>query len=483
VAHPLEEVAPARRRRWPRRLLVAANIFVALCILATGVGYGYLRMQYGRIDTTDLAGVFGGGGTTVAEETPGEVMNVLLVGSDTRATLSPEEAEGFGSARQVTGQRSDTIIVLRVNPKTKQAAMLSIPRDLYLPIAGTKRQDRINSAFQNGPEQLILTIRESLGIGINHYMQVDFNGFRGIVDAVGGVPIYVPSRARDKVSGLDIPEAGCVELDGDMALAFVRSRNYEQFESGRWRVDGSGDIGRIERQQDFVRRVVREAGRTAKGLDVVAVNRLVGTGIENVVLDDGFSPGQLAKLGFHFKSLEPAAVQMLTMPTVPATIGGASVLRMKQPDAQAVIDQFNGVTAPPPTATAAEAPPAVSSSSVRLRVRNGSGAEGQATAVAGSMRELGYNVAGAGDAASFRNAKSTIAYGSGQRDKALLVQSHLRAPAEVKEDPTLRGIDVVLTTGADFGGVRAPGGDPSAPPTSAPEAPKAEPQAPPEEQC
>lgn len=482
MAHPLEEVAPARRRRWPRRLLVAANIFVALCILATGVGYGYLRMQYGRIDTTDLAGVFGRGGTTAPEEMPGEVMNVLLVGSDTRATLSPEEAESFGSARQVTGQRSDTIIVLRVDPRTKQAAMLSIPRDLYVPIAGTKRQDRINSAFQDGPEQLILTIRESLGIGINHYMQVDFNGFRGIVDAVGGVPIYVPSRARDKVSGLDIPQGGCVELDGEMALAFVRSRNYEQFESGRWRVDGSGDIGRIERQQDFVRRVVRESGRKAKGLDLVAVNRLVSTGIQNVVLDDGFSPGELAKLAYHFKSLEPAAVQMLTMPTVPATVGGASVLRMKQPDAQAVIDQFNGVTAPPETA--AEAAPAISSSSVRVRVRNGSGAEGQATAVAGGLRDLGYNVAGAGDAASFRNAKSTIAYGSGQRDKALLVQSHLRAPAEVKEDPALRGVDVVLTTGGDFGGVRAPGEDPlSGPPTSAPEAPKPEPQAPPEEQC
>src|SRR5688500_13505794 len=161
-------------------------------------------------------------------------MNVLLVGSDSRKNISKAEAKAFGSEKQVGGERSDTIIVLHVDPKAEKAAILSIPRDLYVPIAGTSRSAKINSAFEGGPERLIATIRTSLGVEIAHYVQVDFIGFGGIVDAIDGVKVSFSRRARARQTGLNIPQAGCVELDGNKAVQYVRSREYQYYESGKW---------------------------------------------------------------------------------------------------------------------------------------------------------------------------------------------------------------------------------------------------------
>jgi LCP family protein required for cell wall assembly len=379
-------------------------------------------------------------------------MNVLLVGSDTRAGIDQAGNDNFGGTKEVKGQRSDTIILLRVDPKKNQASMLSVPRDLYVPISGTQRSDRINTAFESGIDKLIATVSANLGIPIDHAVQVDFNGFRGIVSAVGGVQIYSPARARDKVTGLNISNPGCIELDGNQALAFVRSRHYEYFENGRWRTDPTGDIGRIQRQQDFVRRVLKKANQKARGLDALAINRLVGTGIKNVKIDDSFSIGEIGDLAQRFRSLDPNAVQMLTIPTVPANVGGAAVLRMKQPDTKEVIDAFLARTPPAAPATGT-AVPNIPPSSIRIRVLNGSGAEGQAREVGQALGDIGFNVAGLGQAGSFRNTDTVITYGAGQRDKALVVQSKIQGGTVLKEDATLRSIDVVVTTGGNFGGV------------------------------
>ena len=122
-------------RRWPRRLLIGANIFVALCVLVTAGGYGYIRLKYGQINKVDLCSVL----RQCGKDDAGVPMNVLLVGSDTRETASSEDKKTSGAASQVGGQRSDTIMILHVDPRAEKAAILSIPRDTYLPIAGTNR--------------------------------------------------------------------------------------------------------------------------------------------------------------------------------------------------------------------------------------------------------------------------------------------------------------------------------------------------------
>jgi len=451
---PPEEVLPARRaRRWPRRLLIGANVFVAVVLLVTAGGYWYLKHQVGRIGVVPgLCDVL----RNCGEDDPGQAMNVLLVGSDSRKDLAPGERQ-FGTESQVGGQRSDTILVLHADPKQRRASILSIPRDLAVPITGSRsdQPQRINSAFEQGPQNLIATIRQSLGIEIDHYAQVDFNGFRGVVQAVGGVTIYFPSPVRDKLTGLNIKSAGCVELDGNRALGYVRSREYEYVENGRWRVDPTGDLGRISRQQDFIRRVIRKASQA--GRNPITLDNLVDTAVKNVSLDERFSTADIIRLSRRYKSLEPDSVEMLSVPTVDARIGDAAVLRLKQPEARQVIDHFLGKDPPAPTPGSTQVVPDISPNRVRVRVLNGSGAQGQAGQAAQALQASGFILAGTGDAENSGFSDSIVRYGRGQEDKAQLLEAHLGGGAKVEEDDSLRGVDLELVTGSGFTGVQTPG--------------------------
>ena len=465
-----DDIGPARpHRRWPRRVLIGMNIFVALCILMAGSGYLYMKWRFGQIDTVRLPfGILAP--DEPADEGPKIPMNVLLVGSDTRANLEGADCKRNcrdEQGRLVTGQRSDTIMILHADPAAKRGAILSIPRDLWVRVAGTNRNNRINTAFEKGPAQLIQTINDNLGIPIHHYVEVDFVGFRAMVNAVGGVPIYVPAPARDRYSDLRIPEPGCITLNGDQALAWVRSRHFQYYEAGRWRSDPRSDFGRILRQQDFIRRLMKRA--ISKGIrNPLTLNRMVDIGTDNVTIDDQMSSKDIFALGKQFRSLEPTAVQMYTLPVTMARIGGADVLRVKQPDAQQVIAEFTGQSKQPGEG---EVPPAnIPPSTVRVRILNGSGIGGLAGKTSQQLAAAGFQSAGTGDADSFGYRRTVIRYGTGQRDKALLLRSYLVAGADIEEDRTLT-TDAVLVVGRDYNGVRKPPAAGTA--TTAPAAPAA----------
>ncbi len=264
-----------RQRRRRRRLLIAFTAFTAFCTFFVGLGYVYVQRKLDQITRLELP--------ALADDS-GPVMNVLLVGSDSRANLAASDAKGFGQD-VVTGQRSDTIMLLHVDPGEQRAAIVSVPRDLYVPIANTNRSDRVNAAFAlGGPDQLVATVQRTLGITIHHYVQVDFSGFKDIVDTVGGVTMYVPYPVRDSGSGLDLGRAGCWELDGNKGLSWVRSRNMEFLINGTWQADGRGDLGRIERQQDFIRRMMKKA-LSAGISNPLQLNRLIGVGVRDVTFD------------------------------------------------------------------------------------------------------------------------------------------------------------------------------------------------------
>jgi polyisoprenyl-teichoic acid--peptidoglycan teichoic acid transferase len=341
---PNVELGGARRRR---RLLVAATLVILAANLVVGSAYAYFQWRLDQIQRVEIAGL-------VPDE-PGEIMNVLLVGSDSREGLSGDAADQAGK-EEVTGERSDTIILLHVDPGAQKAGILSIPRDLYVPIAGTEGSDRVNVAFAlGGAERLLATVQEGLGIQINHFAEIDFVGFRESVDALGGVSVFVPNPARDTFSGLDLPRAGCVELNGEQALAWVRSRHYEYLTGGRWIEDPRGDLGRISRQQDFLRRVMKKAARTGI-TNPLRLNRLVGIGVRNLTVDAAMSTSDIASLARRFRTVDPDTVDTLVLPTQPRTVGGNEVLVPKEAEAKATIDRLTGVgasgapiTAPPPT--------------------------------------------------------------------------------------------------------------------------------------
>jgi LCP family protein required for cell wall assembly len=450
VTHFATEVGSRPVRRWPRRVLIATNVFVAVCLLSVGSAYAYFRVQLGNIKTLN----FGQGVLRSGSDNPGKVMNVLLVGSDSRANITRQDCVHYGCAADVSGQRSDTIMVLRVDPKQKKAAILSIPRDLWVPIydetGHTTHRQRINTAFDTGPEPLIQTISHNLGVPIDHYAEVDFVGFQGIVNAIGGVSVYFPAPARDTFSGLNIAVAGCFHMDGKMALSYVRSRHYEYYESGRWRSDPTSDFGRIARQQDFIHRVLKKAVGT--GLtNPIALNNLISTGVHYLTVDNHLSTSDMVTLAKRFKSLSPDAVDNYTLPTTPANVGGAAVLLLKQPDAQQLVDTFLGNV---PATGGQTARPNVLPGSVRIRVLNGAGVSGLAGKTAADLQSDGFEISGRGDADSFHYVQSVIRFGQGQQDKAALVQSVITGGAEMQPDPSLVGTDLVLVLGSNFGGVQ-----------------------------
>jgi LCP family protein required for cell wall assembly len=233
--------------------------------------------------------------------------------------------------------------------------VLSIPRDLWVPIA-SGGVNRINTAFEKGPDNLVRTIRAALRIPIHHYIEVDFAGFRDIVAAVGGVSVYFPTPARDLVSGLRVDRSGCTKLDGDAALSYVRSRHYEALVGGRWQVGGAGDLDRITRQQDFIRRVLAKV-RSVR--NPVTIHRLVTTGTHNVRFDKQLSAGDIERLGLQFRTLLPTTLQMETVPAVfdHTMVGGrpASILRVQQPEARDVVARFLGRAATPPVTSSTAA--------------------------------------------------------------------------------------------------------------------------------
>ena len=261
--------------------------------------------------------------------------NYLIVGTDSRAGVDADVENAdviFGT--DVAGERTDTIAVLRVDGDA--VSLLAIPRDLYVPLAGGA-PNRINAAFAfGGPLDLVDTVQRELGIGIDHYLEIDLAGFLGLVDALGGVTIDFPHPAYDERSGLTIDVAGPQRLDGDAALAYVRSRRYTEFVDGVAVTDPTSDLGRVQRQQRFLAAVMAELGATRNPITLLDALRAVAG---NVAVDDGLGLFDATSLGLTLRGAEPATA---TVPTARhITASGADVLILT-PESDAVLAEFRG---------------------------------------------------------------------------------------------------------------------------------------------
>ncbi|MEY3801804.1 MAG: hypothetical protein RLZZ51_86, partial [Actinomycetota bacterium] len=248
------------------------------------------------------------------------------------------------------GERSDTIMIIRIDPSSKRAAILSFPRDLWVDIAGTTRQNRINSAFKStDPNRLVTTIEENFNIPIDHYVNINFCAFKEIVTAVDGVKVPFLFPTRDKKTGLNVTAPGCINFDGDTALAYVRSRSgYRYFNTTKqkWEEDPTGDLGRISRQQDFLRRSMQRA--LDKGSSSLSVaNNLLNAALKNVITDDQLTPRGMLTLAQAMRDLNTRTVATYTIESYPKRIGEMSVLipSIKSETMQQILGIFQGKTA------------------------------------------------------------------------------------------------------------------------------------------
>ena len=272
--------------------------------------------------------------------------NFLITGADNNSCIDPDSpyAPAFGD-RSNLGERSDTIMMWRVNPSTSQVAVLSFPRDLFVDIAGSSRQGRINEAYQrDNPQKLIDTIYQNFGINTDHFIQVDFCAFRTLVNAVGGVAVPFDTPVRDPNTGLNVPVAGCFTFDGDHALAYARSRKLQYLDpSGEWKQDPTSDLGRISRQQDFLRRTVsRLLSKGAYNPDVAG--GLIETLSEYIVADPGLTPRKMLEFAGVLSGVDPAGITTYQINANPRTIQGNAVLvpSIGGENMQAVLAVFRG---------------------------------------------------------------------------------------------------------------------------------------------
>jgi len=410
-------------------------------VVLTTAGYGYVHYRFGQIRSVKVPGL--------RKATSGQPMNLLVVGSDSRAGLDDAGGRRYGD---VGGQRNDVTLIVRVEPASKRVSLLSIPRDLVVPIAGSGAQNRINAAFADGPGQLVQTIEQNFGIPINHYVLIDFDGFRAIVDALDGIDVRFPYPARDPLSGLNVAEPGCIHLNGSRALALARSRHFTYAKGGVWRSDPLADLGRIRRQHAFLQALVEAA--LAKGLtNPVRANAFIGSLIHEVTKDSALKVRDVIRLAASFRSFKPSKLTSYTLPVaVPSgdhPLG--DILVPKQPDADRTIDRFLGRT--PPAASGATGP---ARGSATVTVLNALGTDGLAAATATKLHRSGYRIATVGNAPAADWTRSQVRYPPGHLADAKTLAGTLVGGAGLAEDPSLTGSSLTLVLGPGFSGIRVP---------------------------
>ena len=254
-------------------------------------------------------------------ERTAEAGNYLVVGSDSRefANGDAEAAEAFGTNG---GQRSDTIMIAHVEPDEKRVLVVSIPRDTVV-TAPDGGESKITDVFNDGPQALIDAITDNFGVPINHYVNIDFAGFGELVDLVGPVTVHFNAAARDEQTGLDVPKSGCIPLDGEAALAYVRSRHYEENVYGEWIEDPTSDFGRIRRQQAFLRQLATLA-RDKVYSSPLDVPGIADAALDTLQADEAFGRDQILGFVAAFRDVDvydPSAVEMITLPVIAGADG------------------------------------------------------------------------------------------------------------------------------------------------------------------
>jgi len=376
--------------------------------------------------------------------------NYLLIGSDSRAFVNdPQEVQNFGSPQQQTGQRSDTIMVAHIDDKTGTALLVSFPRDLWVAIPGIGHA-KINAAFNAGPQRVIETIENDFDVPISHYLQVDFAGFRNMVNAIGSIPIYFPAPARDTKSGLLVNKAGCQQLTGDQALAYVRSRYYESLVNGQWKSDPTSDLGRIRRQQYFLRTLAQQTLHAAERSPWKA-SGLLDSMLTNLQRDPHLGLSALRALAYAFH--RAGGVETATLPVNRQFINGQDALVLDDAKAAPLLARLRGIGNPSAAQTTTVA---VDPHSVNVTVENGSGRTGLGARADDSLSGLGFSVVGPATNADRSDYTVTeVRYASGAETKARFLLSELGGAGKVVSlgGSAPSGVDVVLVLGRDYNGL------------------------------
>lgn len=296
-----------RNPRWGR-ILIVGGLGVGLAVIVLAASLWYVANK--TIDDIPTAPLDTGVLATAGSNDP---QNILLIGSDDRGSA--------GRGTETAGGRSDTLLVIRLDPTQAKAKVLSMPRDTKVEIPG-RGTDKLNAAFAyGGPQLAIETIRKLTGIPIHHYVEINFDGLIGLVDALGGVELCIDEPMRDPKVNIWFGSVGCYQVDGAKALVFARSRTMQIFRHGKWEEDGTADLGRIHRQQLLMKAIMKRAVSVKSVSNWREVTDAVKKG---VTIDDGLGLTQFMGLYERFGDVSADNLDTTTLPGHSSTINGVS---------------------------------------------------------------------------------------------------------------------------------------------------------------
>ena len=290
-----------RRRRVLIRLLLAAGVAAVLLVGAITGLFWERQRAYDR-NIQRMPGVFPAESDRPAR-VPGRAENWLLVGSDRRADQATTGRDANQPLWRYGAQRADTIMLAHLPANRDRIYLVSFPRDAWVPIQG-HGDAKLNAAFSfGGPPLLIATIERLTGVRVDHVAILDFEGFKSMTDALGGVDVRVARTVWAPAQKVLWP-AGTHHLDGARALDFVRQRH---------NLPG-GDLGRIRRQQAFLKALARQAVDRGTLTNPLKLNALLEAATKAVSADESLTISTLRSLALQFRSLRPGDLVFLTAP-------------------------------------------------------------------------------------------------------------------------------------------------------------------------
>lgn len=451
--------SPVRRRSradWRHGLRVVALSFLAVTVLGAAAGLGVWRYASARLHQQDIPGL---GRPSDAPAPLNGAMNVLVVGTDSRAGLTPQELLAMGT-EEVEGARADTMILVHISPERPAAVMISFPRDLRVPIAGFD-EDRINAALAyGGPDLLVNTIERVTRVQIDHYVQVNIAGFLKLTDVVGGVDVCLDAPLVDEYAGANLP-AGCRTLRGPEAAGYVRARH----------ADPRGDLGRIERQQKYLRAAMGKIVSAGTLVNPLRLKRLIDGGADALVTDRGFGASEMARVAWSLRSLEPQQVDMYTLPVKDVFVDGQPYFEPDEEAAEALFGPIRSGGPLPQGPRDRVAQESAASGSTRgeaagsatsgwqqtsgdyqygVEVLNAAGVTGLATEASRVVGAAGWPVTAVGDADQYGTQRTVIRYPPGARASAERLEQLFPGASLEPAGSEEVGEDIVVLVGLDW---------------------------------
>lgn len=446
--------SPSRMARRKQHFFMTTALMSVIVLLCSGGLWAFSDYAMSKIKRIDpFAGLQNRPQRSVAG-----AMNILIAGADRREGIPPAVLKRLNLGKDA-GQRSDTMILAHISKYQDRVVLVSLPRDSLVTIPRHRSADgswvppqraKLNASYAfGGPRLAVATVEKATGVRIDHYLEVNFLGFINVVNALDRVPVCTPVPIHDRRSGLHL-SAGKHMLNGAQALAYVRTR----YSLG----DGS-DLGRIDRQQEFLASMLQRATSTGTLLNPVKLSRFLDATLSSIRADEGLTADKMRALAMQLRDLSPNNISFITVPiSNPAyTVPGVG-MTVKWDEQQSGLlfqrikndEPIVGTTQQKKGALRPTIPP----ERIAVDVYNAAGIPGLGARTAGDLENVGFMVP-----APARNwdgpmgaEQTVIEYGPSRSDSVRTVQAAI--PGSVLRENPARGDDIAVIVGSGYSGTK-----------------------------